>query len=127
MGDSVQMRDFTKKRKAVQFKLDDDVYRCYPGLAPDNLQTLVQFADDVTMENALSKLDGFFELVMNEDNATRIKAKLRNKEEPLEIAEATEIMLWILEAYGLRPTQSSPDSSTGSPTGDDGTHSGDGA
>lgn len=123
VSETVQMKDFTKKKKVVQFAFDGEVYRCYPGLAPEGLQDLVRFADDITAENAMKSLHGFFDVVMNEENARKIQAKLRDKESPLEIDVATDMMLWILEQFGLRPTQSSPDSSTGSPTGDDGSPS----
>ena len=123
MSDSVRMKDFTKKKKVVQFVFDGEVYRCYPGLAPEGLQELIKYADDITPQNALASLDGFFGIVMNEENARKIQLKLRDKESPLEIDVATDMMLWILEEFGLRPTQSSPDSSTGSPTGGDGSPS----
>lgn len=123
VSDSVQMRDFTKKRKPVQFAYSGVVYRCYPGLAPESLQELLQYAEGVDASNALTSLDSFFGLVMNADNAALIRAKLRDREDPLELDTAADIMMWVLEQYGLRPTQSSPDSSNGSPTGADGTPS----
>jgi hypothetical protein len=52
-----------------------------------------------------------------------MKAKLYDRMNPLDSEQANEIMEWLMEEYGLRPTSPSSGSSDGSPTGDGGTPS----
>lgn len=127
MSDNVQIKDFSKKRKVVQFQLDGELYVCYPALAIPTLQEVTKISADFSVDTAIEALSAFFHLVMPAEAAGRLSAKLSNKESPLEIDQAADIMQWLVEEYGMRPTKSSSESSTGSPTDGDGTRSAVGA
>ena len=127
--DNVSFKDFTRKRKAVKFVVDDsgDVFHAAPALPVSTTQLLAKIAVEINQSNQLEKLDEFFGEVLLDDGAAKLKSKMQNKANPLDSEQATEILFWLLEVYGLRPTKSSPDSSSGSPTGDAGTSFTDGA
>lgn len=120
---NVNFRDFTKKRSAVFFNLDGERFDCAPAVPVTSLQELANYAGEVNSNNAADFLQKFFGLVMDADNQSRIAARMVDKTNPLDMDQALEIMHWLLEAYGMRPTQSSSDISTGSPTDGDGTPS----
>jgi hypothetical protein len=121
---SVRFKDFTKKRLPVFFTLDDERFDCYPALGLPSIQELGRISTGFTVETAVESMVSFFSLCMDEENLTRMTAKIGNLKEPVDQDQAVDIMSWLMEVYSLRPTASSPASSDGSPTGDDGTPSG---
>jgi hypothetical protein len=131
-NDDVRFKDFSKKRKPVFFVLDGPTpdgerFDCYPALALPSLQEIALISGNMTADNATESFEEFFSVVMQPDSATRMAAKLHDRANPLDPDQANEIMEWLMEVYGLRPSQPSSDSSAGSPTDDAGTPSGAGA
>lgn len=128
MSDSVVLKDFSKKREVPRFMLDGHEYVLYRALSIPSIQQLTKIGADFKLETAVESLSLFFELIMEEQYSRKLIEKLTvDKIEPLEVDQAVDIMNWALEKYGMRPTQSSSDSSNGSPTDGDGTRSADGA
>lgn len=120
----VSFKDFTRKRKPVNFKIEDEHFDCVPALPVETTQVIARIAKEISDDNALEKLNEFFGEVLLGDGAERIRLLMGDKKNPLETDQAVEILYWLLEVYGLRPTQSSSGSSNGSPTDGDGTPSG---
>lgn len=118
--DNVRFRDFTKKRAPLFFMLDEERFDCAPSVPVESLQEIAQQIKGVSADNAADALKIFFQTVMDAATHSRIVARMSNKVQPLDMEQALEIMEWLMEEYGMRPTKSSPDTSTGSPTGDDG-------
>ena len=123
MSDDVRFKDFTKKRKPVFFTVEGERFDCYPAIALPSLQEIVEVSRDFSTEKAVESFAAFFAVVMDEGNAARMEVLLRDKVNPLDQEQAVEIMQWLLEVYGLRPTQPSSESVLGSPTDDAGTPS----
>jgi hypothetical protein len=68
-------------------------------------------------------LTSALELVLLEDSYELLRRRLKDKQNPVDLDQLAEIVLWLLDAYGLRPTQPSSDSSDGSPSPASGTPS----
>ncbi len=115
--ETVEIRDFTNHR-VVRFRIDDDVFEGLPDLPA---MLLVEFA------SAMAKLDettdikdqpkvfrDLFNMVLTDESAARFIERMSSKTEPISIAQIDQIMPWIMEQYGMRPTEPSSDSSTGS-------------
>lgn len=129
---NVRIRDFSKKRAPVNFTLDGpsadgEHFECYPALALPSIQEIALIAEKMTAETATAAFLEFFKVVLMPESAVRMEAKLSDRLYPLDLEQANDIMQWLMEVYGLRPTQPSSGSSAGSPTGDGGTPSGAGA
>lgn len=123
-SNDVRFKDFTKKRKQINFLLDSpEPYLCYPALALPSLQEIALISGNMTAETATESFAEFFKVVLQPESAERMNAKLYDRMNPLDSEQANEIMEWLMEEYGLRPTSPSSDSSDGSPTGDGGTPS----
>lgn len=123
-SNDVRFKDFTKKRKQINFLLDsEEPYLCYPALALPSLQEIALISGNMTAETATESFAEFFAVVLQPESAERMKAKLYDRMNPLDSEQANEIMEWLMEEYGLRPTSPSSGSSDGSPTGDGGTPS----
>lgn len=127
-NDDVRFKDFSRKRKPIFFILDGptpegDRYDCYTALALPSLQEIALIAGNMTAENATESFAEFFKVVLLPESAARIEEKLKDRLYPMDPEQANEIMSWLMEVYGLRPSQPSSVSSDGSPTGDGGTPS----
>lgn len=126
MTDEVHFRDFTKKRKPIHFKVDDDDFYCVEALLPDTLQDIMQMlqtrtdASDTERAAALvSKLRDIFKLFLLEESFELFSARLSNPRKPIDIQQLLEIIQWIVEVYTKRPT-TQPSSSPESSVSDDG-------
>ena len=125
MTDNVNFKDFKKARKAIYFTNGpEERYDCVPALGLPSMQEIAALAAGFTIETAVDHFVMFFNTVLQPESAVRFEAKMRSdKLDPIEHDQALDIMFWILEQYGLRPTQPSSVSSDGSPTDDGGTPS----
>lgn len=113
---AVKFKDFTRKRTPVFFTIEGERYDCVPAVPVDDLQELVNGFGEVTAHNVGDALRKFFGMVMSAQEAERFYALMSSKTNPLDSEQATEIMNWLLEVYGMRPLAQSSDSSAGSPT-----------
>lgn len=126
MTNDVRFKDFSKKRQPIYFILDGvtpegERFDCYPALALPSLQEIALIAGNMTQETITESFTEFFAVVLQPESAARMESKLKDRQNPLEVEQANEIMSWLMEVYGLRPSQPSSGSSDGSPTGDVGT------
>lgn len=114
---STRFKDFSKKREPVEFKIDDDLFVAPPVLPIPTMQELAETAESIKTEknNAalFAKITSIFDAVLTDTSARRFRERISSKEEPVDIEQLVDIMLWLLEEYGLRPTQPSSDSSSG--------------
>jgi len=127
MTDNVRYRDFSGTAEPVRFKIDNDVFEAPAVLPIPVMQELVNVAD--RMKNlghdsaALNAIVEVFNVILTDASARRFGERIASKSEPIGIRQVIDIMMWLLEAYGLRPTEPSSDSSTGLPGESDGTPS----
>jgi hypothetical protein len=125
-------QDFTKTRQPVRFKIrktaDGDEYDSFDGVPGLPAMLLVEFAslaESLSEANVLNQpkiFSALFELVLTESSAARFLERMSSRAEPIELDQINDIMPWLMERYGLRPTEPSSDSSTGSESQDGGTN-----
>jgi hypothetical protein len=111
--DNIIFMDFSDDRKPIRFAANGKRYDCHEAISIPDTQLIAGLASDATEENLLTHLDEFFNIVMDEDNAARIQAHMRDRKSPLTGDQAVRVMKWILEEYGQRPLENSSDSSDG--------------
>lgn len=126
--DTVQIRDFTIKQKSVKFRVDDDIFEAYAILGLPLLQDLVQVSKtigDMLREQKYDALFDLFDNVLFPDSAKRFRQRATSKGvEAIDVKrQLMPIFYYLMEEYGMRPTQPSSDSLTSSPNGTDGTTS----
>lgn len=135
MTEQVRFRDFTKKRSPVSFRVGEFEFECYKALSPAKLQDAI-----LTWR---TKEDGTAgEMEINEKNFVKRIAEVfkffllpasyavfievlndEDNDDPIDMEQYSEIIQWLMEMYGARPTQASSDSSSSSETDDAGTSS----
>lgn len=123
------MKDFTTEQKPVKFNIDkaDGTKDIFEGISDLPALLLVEFAGmtETLSQSSISDqpkvFKTLFELVLTEDSAARFIGRMKDKKNPISLTQITEIMPWIMEQYGMRPTQPSSNSSAGSESQDGGT------
>lgn len=134
---SVDIQDFSLNRKPIRFQIDGEKFDGVNALSPDVLQALALAAENIagdenddaldvlkTLPEKLNALVRICNSVLKPESATRF-AKLAPT---LDLQEQiVPLMMWLLEKYGLRPTEVSSGSSQSSQTVSGGTTSMDGS
>ena len=134
---TVEIKDFTIHRKPVKFQVNGEKFDGVQALSPDVLQQLAIAAEGIagdesddelevlkTLPEKLKALVEICNSVLVPDSAERF-AKMAPT---LDLQEQIiPLMMWLLEKYGLRPTEVSSPSSSQSPNEADGTTSTDGS
>jgi hypothetical protein len=120
-------KDFTRKRKRLTFTIDDDTFEAAPVLPADVFAQFVTLYNDRvqvdTMVEQLGMLKQALELALLHESWQRFSARLADKHNPIDDDQLSDVIMWLLEEYGLRPTQPSPSSSDGSASPESGTPS----
>ena len=115
-----EIRDFTKKRDDISFRVDDDMFHAARGVPADVLMDFAtQFSGmslSTPVDEQLKAFRGVLELVLLPESLQLFNARMRDRENPIEIDQVEQIITWLMEKYGLRPTEPSSDS----PPGQDG-------
>lgn len=120
-------RDFTRPRKRLNFTIDDDTFEAASVLPGD------VFAEMVALYNNASEAETFqdqhdllkkaLEFALLPESWQRFAARLKDKARPIDDDQTSEIVIWLMEEYGVRPTQPSQPSSDGQPSPESGTSS----
>lgn len=128
LDDAIDIKDFTLKTKYHKFRVDDDVFVAYAALGLPAMQDLIQMSKvlgDAMREGNFDAITELFKQLLTPETATRFAQRVGSRgDDAIDVRnQLVPIIYWLLEKYGLRPTQPSSDSSTGSPSGTGGTTS----
>jgi hypothetical protein len=124
------VRDFSAPRRNVSFKIDDDTFQ---GVNDLPAMALIEFAGMVDQLNELEVAQQpqiftqLFQMVLEPTSSELFLRRMGDREKPISLGQLMEIMPWIMEQYGLRPTTPSEASSDGSEPQATGTSSTDSA
>ncbi|HEX9248495.1 MAG TPA: hypothetical protein VF856_03300 [Gemmatimonadaceae bacterium] len=119
------VKDFTEAVH-VKFRIDDDIFYGVTGIPAMDLMHFGAMFEGLTERgimqspNALSDL---FNLILRKESADLFIARMADKDKPITLGQAMKVLPWLMEEYGMRPTQPSSSSSGGSENPDDGTSS----
>lgn len=120
-------RDFSRPRKRLTFTIDDDTFEAAPALPGDIFTEFVTTyngtADTKTYREQHDMLKEALQLAMLPDSWERFSARLQDRTRPIDDDQMADVVLWLLEEYGMRPTEPSQPSSDGSPSPESGTSS----
>lgn len=113
-----EIKDFTKKRHPIQFKVDDDIFDAAPVVAA---QTMIDFTESMSSadptkmspKEMVGLLGNVIEMVLLPSSLTRFKERMRDRVNPIDLEQLDEIVSWLFEEYGMRPTQEPSSSSAG--------------
>lgn len=126
---TARMKDFSRSRERIEFVIDGDVFEAAPALPGKTLTEFARRFADVADTDLSDRLDVFADalnMVLLPDSAALFTKRFEDLANPIELDQASEVIMWLLEQYGLRPTQPSLSSADGSPNLESGTNSTDG-
>lgn len=113
-----EIKDFSKARKKLQFRIDDDVFEASSAIPAE---VMISFAERFTSADP-SKLTvkeqvGIFRdvlgMVLLPESMTQMRKRMADTENPVDIEQLDQVIQWLFEEYGMRPTQESSNSSIG--------------
>lgn len=116
-----EIKDFSKQRKPLRFRIDDDVFDAASSIPAD---VLIEFAEGFTsmdptqmpMAEAVGALRRVIEIVLQPASLARFKERMKDPHNPIDMEQLDSIVQWLFEEYGMRPTtESSPSSGGDSP------------
>lgn len=120
-------RDFTKKRKRLDFTIDEEEFEAASVLPGDVFAEFVTLynstGDTETYQQQHDMLKQALNLALLPESWQRFSDRLQDKSRPIDDDQMSDVVLWLLEEYGMRPTQPSPNSSDGSASPESGTSS----
>jgi hypothetical protein len=131
----IVFKDFTKKRKKIRFRIDEDFFDAVPALLPTALQEIVtKFrAEELQsavrardIDKAMQGIQDIFGIFLFEDSYEVFVKRMSDRKNPIDIYQLIEIVTWIIGVYTNRPLEQSGALSDGSQPEADGTSSVDG-
>jgi len=132
--DADGVRDFTIRREPIRFRIDDDVFQVPNTLAIPKLRklaglhaelgdTALLMSTDEGIDRMLDATGRMFELIIGGADGRKFVERLNSNgdiEDPAPIdlmKQAMPVLFFVLESYGLRPTEPSSASLPGSTDG----------
>jgi hypothetical protein len=125
MSDDVEIKRFGGSLEPKKFYIHDDLFEAAPELPLGLLADLARLRN-VTEEVEKNGIESIYMILDNllfDESAALIRKRASNKRKPVGVVQIMELIPWLLEQYGLRPTQPSQLSSSGSSDGTTGTSS----
>lgn len=124
--EATPVKDFSRKRERLIFRIDDDIFEAATALPGKTLSRFATRFADIEKTPIDKQLDIFADalgMVLLPESNARFQKRLDDLENPIELEQASDVITWLLEHYGLRPTEPSSDSSTGPQNPEPGTSS----
>ncbi len=125
VDDLVRFKDFSTSPEPVTFRIDPDTFECWPEIPLDSLVELATLnVSDGDRMAQFDRIKDFFDGIMTDESAAQFRKRCKRgtKEEPnprpIGMRSVQDIIPWLMEVYGLRPTQPSDESDGGSPETD---------
>jgi hypothetical protein len=113
-----EIKDFSKVRKTLQFRVDSDVFQAVSAIPAE---VMIQFTEALTSadpskmspKEQVGVLRGVLELVLEAESLVKFKERMADVGNPIEIDQINDIVVWLFEEYGMRPTVESVSSVSG--------------
>lgn len=119
------IKDFTEHID-VQFRIDDDIFVGMSNIPALHLMQFGSMFDGMTPEQIVNNPETYHDmmsLVLEQSSADLFFARMGDKTKPISLPQMMNVVTWLMEEYGMRPTPPSPASSSGSANPGDGTSS----
>lgn len=113
-----EIKDFTKQRKKLVFKIDDDEFEAAAAIPAE---VMIQFAErftsvdptKMTPKDQVGLFREMLEIVLLPESMSTMRKRMADPRQPVDIEQLDSIITWLFEEYGMRPTQASSSSSAG--------------
>lgn len=114
---SGEVKEFTTNRKPIEFKLDGETMKATPEIPAEVMLNLIDARETLKHAGTRGRIEVLIDVlddVLYPESISRIRERMKSREEPLGVPKIVEIVEWLMgECYGMRPTQSPRDSEHG--------------
>lgn len=110
------MKSFTRERRPIEFEIDDDKFDAVRAIPADTLMAMTAEFEAMDGENASESIKAMLtvlEQFLLPASFRTFRERMGSKEAPIEFPQVSEVIFWLLEQYGMRPTPQSSDSADG--------------
>jgi hypothetical protein len=110
------MKSFTRERRPIEFEIDGDKFDAVRAIPADTLMEMTnQFAamDGEDGVESVKAMMTVLEQFLMPASFKHFRERMGSREAPIEFPQVQDVIFWLLEQYGMRPTQQSSDSADG--------------
>lgn len=110
------IQDFTEAHERVLFRINDDTFeaaRALPGKTLARFGTRFADIEEAAPEKQLDAIADAIGMVLLPDSNALFQKRLDDLENPIGLEQAGRVIEWLLECYGMRPTEPSSPSAAG--------------
>ncbi len=118
---NVEFFDFDFDDEPKRFKMyrnDTFIFEATPDIPIDLAARVAQFARADIGNGDVEPIFQLFDELLLDESAKEFRRRRKDPKYPIGARVVLRVLPWLLEAYGLRPQEPSPDSSTPSPDDD---------
>jgi hypothetical protein len=116
------VRDFTDRTHTVrQFRIDDDVFQCAKAIPAGIAKKIGKIArsintgDESNTDEQLDVVGELLDMILLPESAELFARRMLDPLKPISLNQVGDVLGWLMEEYGGRPTQPS-DNSLAPPT-----------
>lgn len=126
MAQVVEIRDFSVADAMLQFRVGSDLFEALPDIPLTIIQQVSKLTNvrQEMMERGVDAILEITDMFLTDESAALFRQRVMEKKIGLRVF--MNVIQWLLEEYGVRPTPPSSNSSAGSSDGETGTSSTDG-
>lgn len=108
---SAEIMDFSSPQETIKFRVDDDVFEASPEIAAISMMRFAEsaerFEDEaLPVEEKIRILQNMFRLILLPESAGRFIRRMEDDTHPIGMRQFLDVIKWLMEQYGLRPTES---------------------
>ena len=111
-----EVKDFTRATKNLKFRIDEDIFEAPSNLPAMTLMTFAAKGEELSSADSMLRpkiFEELFQMILLPESAQRFIARLSDQQRPISMTQVDDVLTWIMEEYGLRPTIPSEESSDG--------------
>lgn len=120
--------DFSVKRTNVRFRVDGDVFEAPRAIPADTMADIVNRFSDIddkgkSEAESIGDLREIIRVLLFPESVERFLARMGDQQNPIGTDQVGAIIPWLMEQYGMRPTEPLSSSSDTGPSPETGTGS----
>lgn len=129
MADAIpRFKDFSPSPEPITFRFAPDDFECTSVIPLDAISMLAELGQTINALEGVKKMEGvydFFDMICTPASAAKIRERCRvgtpdnPNPNPIGLTLITDVLPWLMEQYGMRPTEPSDESSDGSTPSED--------
>lgn len=102
-----RFKDFSETADPIQFRVGTEVFTALPTIPLARMSQLSKLRMEGESNSLVEGITRVFNSILEPESYERFVLGLNSSENPIGITHVTQILPWLMEQYGLRPTEES--------------------